>query len=358
MKKGNKTRLIISLIALALLPFSCIFSYSLYINSPENKVITITGSASQKNTYKVNFYIPNISNANKFDVKTIEVDENSNETLDNIMLNNNITYDHIYNNYEFSNSLYSESSFINEIDVNSIVSSSIDIYPKYTGYFVQGYFYDNFTNPSGDLIQLEYKENKIDDCNFISEKLSLGNFTNSLCYHAQIFSFNYGENLVLDNKVAVASYNNLITNSGIYKIGYNPLTNSSIFKRYIEVSLPKNSWLTSSDLVKIGLYSSNNQNLTCGKDYWLPKFDNTDESLVLANETFSTSISTYSFYLNPYQSYMYLVRLQNDKVSDNQYKVFNLSNKFNLDSIKYSYEKYSFGVSSAQESSWEYFDII
>lgn len=334
MTKGNKTRLILTVITLGLLPFSFFVTKALYLQVGEDININISGSL-ETNTYSVNLYMPD-GNGNYTLSNTYDIDTNSNTTINNIIENNNIEFNPI-NNYIYNGNIYNSESIQTTHNLDNLIESDIDLYPEYIGYFVQGFQNSRYEERNGDMIQLEYHNNSADGYDF-SSMVDLG--TEGDNYAAQTFRVQYHTN----RKNWVSEYDTLHTSSGKYKISYNSSNNVSSYLRYIELSIPSETgWLNDSALIYAYSYNDESQ--------WID--GNTKNFLSIGTKVQCTLIEgyKYSFLINPYEKFVYLLRL--NPTADT---IWNLSNRMDLNDAGYSYQKYSFVPDS--NSSWDWFNLV
>ena len=334
MTKGNKTRLILTVITLGLLPFSFFVTKALYLQVGEDININISGTL-ETNTYSVNLYMPDGS-GNYTLSNTYKIDTNSNMTINDVIANNNIEFNPI-NNYIYNGYIYNSDSIETTYDLTSLIESNIDLYPEYIGYFVQGFQDSSYQQRNGNMIQLEYHNNPTDGYNF-SSMIDLG--TEGDNYAAQTFRVQYHTN----RENWVSEYDTLHTSSGKYKISYNSENNNSSYLRYIELSIPSETGRL-NDSALIYAYSYNDES------QWID--GNTKNFLSIGTKVQGTLIEgyKYSFLINPYEKFVYLLRL--NPTADT---IWNLSNRMDLNYAGYSYQKYSFVPDS--NSSWDWFNLV
>lgn len=344
MTKGNKTRLILTVITLGLLPFSFFVTKALYLQVGEDININISGSL-ESNTYSVNLYMPD-GNGNYTLSNTYNVDTNSSTTINNIIENNNIEFNPI-NNYIYNGYIYNSESIETTYDLTSPIESNIDLYPEYVGYFVQGFQDSRYQQRNGDMIQLEYHNNPVDGYDF-SSMVDLG--TEGDNYAAQTFKVQYRTN----HEEKVGEYNTLHTRSGKYKICYSLSNKISSYLRYVEITTPD---VRDTVNYNVAVFTSNDSNINCDEGYWIP-FGGTSDGSVTFGERVETKQNTFSFYIQPYQKYLFLVNVEKNMVSDFQYKVVNYSGRLEITSDNYSNIKYSFSPSSEQMESYNKFNLV
>lgn len=334
MTKGNKTRLILTVITLGLLPFSFFVTKALYLQVGEDININISGSV-ESNTYSINLYMPD-GNGNYTLSNTYDIDTSSDMTINDVITNNNIEFNPI-NNYIYNGFIYKSDLIETTYDLNVPIEENIDLYPEYIGYFVQGFQDSSYQQRNGDMIQLEYHSNPTDGYNF-SSMVDLG--TEGDNYAAQTFRVQYHTN----RENWVSEYDTLHTSSGKYKISYNSENNNSSYLRYIELSIPSETgWLNDSALIYAYSYHDGSQ--------WI---DGNDRNfLSIGTKVQGTLIEgyKYSFLINPYEKFVYLLRL--NPTADT---IWNLSNRMDLNEAEYSYQKYSFVPDS--NSSWDWFNLV
>lgn len=334
MTKGNKTRLILTVITLGLLPFSFFVTKALYLQVGEDININISGSL-ETNTYSVNLYMPD-GNGNYTLGNTYNIDTNSSTTINNIIKNNSIVFNPI-NNYIYNGYIYNSESIQTTYDLDTPIESDIDLYPEYVGYFVQGFQDSSYQQRNGDMIQLEYHNNPADGYDF-SSMVDLG--TQGDNYAVQTFRVQYHTN----SENWVSEYDTLHTPSGKYKISYNSENNNSSYLRYIELSIPSETeWSEYGALIYAYSYDDGSQ--------WIDGA--TKNFLSIGTKVQGTLIEgyKYSFLINPYEKYVYLLRL--NPTADT---IRNLSNRMDLNDAGYSYQKYSFAPDS--NSSWDWFNLV
>lgn len=230
MTKGNKTRLILAVITLGLLPFSFFVTKALYLQVGEDININISGSL-ESNTYSVNLYMPD-GNGNYTLSNTYKIDTNSNMTINDVIAYNNIKFNPI-NNYIYNGYIYNSDSIETTYDLTSIIESNIDLYPEYVGYFVQGYSDLNLTGQPLEMHQLGINEDTTSQYNFMSDVQLDGK-------SAEIKEHIYST--VTYNVLEGCNYNNLVTNSGYYRISLDTLSEkfSSNFSRIIDFAPDSN----------------------------------------------------------------------------------------------------------------------
>lgn len=328
MTKGNKTRLILTVITLGLLPFSFFVTKALYLQVGEDININISGSL-ESNTYSVNLYMPD-GNGNYTLSNTYKIDTNSNMTINDVILNNNIEFNPI-NNYIYNGYIYNSESIETTYDLTSLIESNIDLYPEYIGYFVQGFQDSSYQQRNGNMIQLEYHSNPTDGYNF-SSMIYLG--TESDNYAVQTFRVQYHTN----RENWVSEYDTLHTSSGKYKISYNSSNNVSSYLRYVEITTPD---VRDTVNYNVAVFTSGDSNINCGEGYWIP-FGGTSDGSVTFGKRVETKQNTFSLYIQPYQKFLFLVNVEKNMVSDFQYKVVNYSGKLEITSDNYSNTKFSF----------------
>lgn len=344
MTKGNKTRLILTVITLGLLPFSFFVTKALYLQVGEDININISGSL-ESNTYSVNLYMPD-GNGNYTLSNIYKIDTNSNMTINDVIVNNKIVFNSV-NNYIYNGSIY-KSDLIEETHVLNVpIEKNIDLYPGYVGYFVQGFQDSSYEQRNGDMIQLEYHSNPTDGYNF-SSMVDLGTMGDN--YAAQTFRVQYHTN----HEDKVGEYNTLHTKSGKYKICYNSSNKASSYLRYVEITIP-NRW----DIVNynVAVFTSGDSSINCEDGYWIP-FSGTSDGSVTFGEKVEEKQNTFAFYIQPYQKYLFLVNVEKNMVSDFQYKVVNYSGKLEITSDNYSNTKFSFSPSSEQMEWYNTFNLV
>lgn len=344
MTKGNKTRLILTVITLGLLPFSFFVTKALYLQVGEDININISGSV-ESNTYSVNLYMPD-GNGNYILSNTYDIDTSSDMTINDVITNNNIKFNPI-NNYIYNGYIYNSDSIETTYDLTSLIKSSIDLYPEYVGYFVQGFQDSRYEQRNGDMIQLEYHSNPTDGYNF-SSMVDLGTMGDN--YAAKTFRIQYHTN----RENEVSEYDTLHTSSGKYKISYNSINSVSSYLRYVEITTP-DVWDTVN--YNVAVFTSGDSSINCGEGYWIP-FGGTSDGSVTFGERVETKQNTFALYIQPYQKYLFLVNAEKNMVSDFQYKVVNYSGKLEITSENYSFAKYSFSPSSEQMNWYNTFNLL
>lgn len=344
MTKGNKTRLILTVITLGLLPFSFFVTKALYLQVGEDININISGSL-ESNTYSVNLYMPD-GNGNYTLSNTYDIDTNSSTTINNIIENNGIEFNSI-NNYIYNGNIYNSDSIQTTHDLNTPIKSDIDLYPEYIGYFVQGFKDSSYQQRNGDMIQLEYYSNPSDGYDF-SSMVDLG--TQGDNYAARTCRVQYHTN----HEDKVGEYNTLHTRSGKYKICYNSSNKTSSYLRYVEITTP-DVWDTVN--YNVAVFTSGDSSINCGERYWIP-FSGTSDGSVTFGEKVEEKQNTFAFYIQPYQKYLFLVNVEKNMVSDFQYKVVNYSGKLEITSNNYSNTKFSFSPSSEQMEWYNTFNLV
>lgn len=336
MTKGNKTRLILTVITLGLLPFSFFVTKALYLQVGEDININISGSL-ESNTYSINLYMPD-GNGNYSLSNTYKIDTNSKMSINDFIVNNNIEFNPI-NNYIYNGYIYNSDSIETTYDLTSLIKSNIDLYPEYVGYFVQGFQDSRYEQRNGDMIQLEYHRNPTDGYNF-SSIVDLGTMGDN--YSAKTFRIQYHTN----RENEVSEYDTLHTSSGKYQISYNSENNNSSYLRYIELSIPSNpGWLNYGALVYAYSYEDGSQ--------WID--GNSKKFLSIGTKVQGTLINgyKYSFLIKPHEKFVYLLRL--NPTADT---IWNLSNRMDLNEAGYSYQKYSFVPSPDSSNTWDWFNLV
>ena len=344
MTKGNKTRLILTVITLGLLPFSFFVTKALYLQVGEDININISGTL-ETNTYSVNLYMPDGS-GNYTLSNTYSIDTNSYTTINDIIKNNSIEFNPI-NNYIYNGYIYNSESIQTTYDLDTPIESDIDLYPEYIGYFVQGFQDSSYQQRNGDMIQLEYHTNPVDGYDF-SSMVDLG--TQGDNYATQTFKVQYRTN----HEEKVGEYNTLHTRSGKYKICYNSSNKTSSYLRYVEITTTN-----TRDIVNynVAVFTSGDSSINCGDGYWIP-FGGASDGSVTFGEKIEEKQNTFAFYIQPYQKYLFLVNVLKNMVSDFQYQVVNYSGKLEITSDNYSNTKFSFSPSSEQMEWYNTFNLV
>lgn len=344
MTKGNKTRLILTVITLGLLPFSFFVTKALYLQVGEDININISGTL-ETNTYSVNLYMPDGS-GNYTLSNTYSIDTNSYTTINDIIKNNSIEFNPI-NNYIYNGYIYNSESIQTTYDLDTPIESDIDLYPEYIGYFVQGFQDFSYQQRNGDMIQLEYHTNPVDGHDF-SSMVDLG--TQGDNYATQTFKVQYRTN----HEEKVGEYNTLHTRSGKYKICYNSSNKTSSYLRYVEITTTN-----TRDIVNynVAVFTSDDSSINCGDGYWIP-FGGASDGSVTFGEKIEEKQNTFAFYIQPYQKYLFLVNILKNMVSDFQYQVVNYSEKLEITSDNYSNTKFSFSPSSEQMEWYNTFNLV
>ena len=342
MTKGNKTRLILTVITLGLLPFSFFVTKALYLQVGEDININISGSL-ETNTYSVNLYMPD-GNGNYTLSNTYDIDTSSDMTINDVITNNNIRFNPI-NNYIYNGHIYNNDSIETTYDLTSLIKSSIDLYPEYVGYFVQGYSELNLSGQALDMYQLEINEDTSSQYNFNSNIKLDGK-------SAEIKEHIYSTSTY--NVLEDCNYNNLVTNSGYYRISLDTLSEkfSSNFSRIIDFA-PNSNWEKADAVFYLQYYEYNVK--TNSWDYKDIRFE------ALGN-IFYNNHQVYRIFLAPHLNTISSIsRRDPNNLSKwrNKTKEFQDTNNFdnscfNLLSINYSKDSYLIFDSANWWDTWEF----
>ena len=328
MTKGNKTRLILTVITLGLLPFSFFVTKALYLQVGEDININISGSL-ESNTYSVNLYMPD-GNGNYTLSNTYKIDTNSNMTINDVIVYNNIKFNPI-NNYIYNGYIYNNDSIETTYDLTSLIESNIDLYPEYVGYFVQGYSELNLSGQALDMYQLEINEDTSSQYNFNSNIKLDGK-------SAEIKEHIYSTSIY--NVLKDCNYNNLVTNSGYYRISLDTLSEkfSSSFSRIIDFA-PDSNWEIDDAVFYLQYYEYNGN--TYSWDYKSIRFE-------ILDNTFYNNHQVYRIFLAPYLNTISSISRRNPENLSEWWDwtakfedTYNLANGYyNLLSINYSKDSY------------------
>lgn len=328
MTKGNKTRLILTVITLGLLPFSFFATKALYLQVGEDININISGSL-ESTTYSVNLYMPD-GNGNYSLSNTYKINTNSKMSINDVIISNNIEFNPI-NNYIYNGYIYNSDSIETTYDLTSLIKSNIDLYPEYVGYFVQGYSELNLSGQALDMYQLEINDDTSSQYNFNSNIKLDGK-------SAEIKEHIYSTSTY--NVLEDCNYNNLVTNSGYYRISLDTLSEkfSSNFSRIIDFA-PSSNWEQAYAVFYLQYYEYNVNTNT---------WDYKDIRFEALGNIFYNNHQVYRIFLAPYLNTISSISRRDPENLSNWWNwtakfedTYNLGNGYyNLLSINYSKDSY------------------
>lgn len=306
MKKGSKTFIFLSIISIGILSFSSTLVSAIYKNFDEPKEISISGIVGD-NLINVTIYYPNES-YELSNEKVLTFSEDDNPTfqtiLDDFQKDNNILYSKLVLNKE----LFSNQELTESVLLTDSVNSDITLYTSYSEYS-----YVTETSDSNTLTT--------EDGNTFSYE---GAITGK---DVDVYKKTIGKNeysKISDLSGCDQYNNNLITNSGQYRLSYDLSSNTLKAQRYFKFK-PNPNWYNDNALVCIRA---------------IPRTDQLEYlvEFIICNNLESNDDGSFNIYIDATKKYLIAERFSPDnKTKWNYTNTYDFSAGYFENEIDYSY---------------------
>ena len=219
MKKVSKILIFSFIFGIEISTISLSFADAFYQIFDEDQNVGISGTIPSKESYEIKIYYPSEDETylNSYSYFALE---DSNSTIQDAFDGFKENFNVLYNKFKLNDVLYTLNDFTEEIDLNKVITSNMEVYSSYTSYLVKG-------NDEDEEYQTLEFFNEVDGYD-ISKEVSIES-TSARTYIHVVGTSTY-------NEIINGNYDDFAqVQSGRYRISLNSSTMSVLYERIIGV---------------------------------------------------------------------------------------------------------------------------